>query len=156
MVRIILILMVCVLFSCTPQKHIQQVPVNNITKIEYRDQPVYVRDTVYIQVPAEEKETTTKRDSSHLETSVAISDAWIDDNGLNHSLRNKKTQLKTVRDTVYINQTITEYKEKEVLKEVPVDVPYIPKFMWWVLVYASVLTTIIIAKIIYKWKFGKI
>ena len=156
MARIILILMTCVLFSCTPQKHIQQVPVNNITKIEYRDKPVYVRDTVYIQLPAEEKETTTKRDSSHLETSVAISDAWIDDNGLNHNLRNKKTQLKTVRDTVYINQTITEYKEKEVLKEVPVDVPYTPKFMWWVLVYASVLTTIIIVKIIYKWKFGKI
>jgi hypothetical protein len=108
--------MTCVLFSCTPQKHIQQVPVNNITKIEYRDKPVYVRDTVYIQLPAEEKETTTKRDSSHLETSVAISDAWIDDNGLNHSLRNKKTQLKKIRDTVYINQTITEYKEKEILK----------------------------------------
>lgn len=152
MARIILILMTCVLFSCTPQKHIQQVPVNNITKIEYRDKPVYVRDTVYIQVPAEEKETTTKRDSSHLETSVAISDAWIDDNGLNHNLRNKKTQLKTVRDTVYINQTITEYKEKEVLKEVPVDVPYIPKFMWYSLIANAIVATYIITKLVIKFK----
>lgn len=152
MARIILILMTCVLFSCTPQKHIQQVPVNNITKIEYRDKPVYVRDTVYIQVPAEEKETTTKRDSSRLETSVAISDAWIDDNGLNHNLRNKKTQLKTVRDTVYINQTITEYKEKEVLKEVPVDVPYTPKFMWYSLIANAIVATYIITKLVIKFK----
>lgn len=152
MARIILILMTCVLFSCTPQKHIQQVPVNNITKIEYRDKPVYVRDTVYIQLPAEEKETTTKRDSSHLETSVAISDAWIDDNGLNHNLRNKKTQLKTVRDTVYINQTITEYKEKEVLKEVPVDVPYIPKFMWYSIIVNAIIVTFIITKLVIKFK----
>lgn len=152
MVRIILILMTCVLFSCTPQKHIQQVPVNNISKIEYRDRPIYVRDTVYIQVPAEEKETTTKRDSSHLETSVAISDAWIDDNGLNHNLRNKKTQLKTVRDTVYINQTITEYKEKEVLKEVPVDVPYIPKYMWYSLIANAIVATYIITKLVIKFK----
>lgn len=152
MVRIILILMTCVLFSCTPQKHIQQVPVNNITKIEYRDKPVYVRDTIYIQLPAEEKETTTKRDSSHLETSVAISDAWIDDNGLNHNLRNKKTQLKTVRDTVYINQTITEYKEKEVLKEVPVDVPYIPKWCWYSLIANAIVVTYIITKLVIKFK----
>lgn len=152
MARIILILMTCVLFSCTPQKHIQQVPVNNISKIEYRDRPIYVRDTVYIQVPAEEKETTTKRDSSHLETSVAISDAWIDDNGLNHNLRNKKTQLKTVRDTVYINQTITEYKEKEVLKEVPVDVPYIPKWCWYSLIANAIVATYIITKLVIKFK----
>lgn len=152
MVKIILILMTCVLFSCTPQKHIQQVPVNNISKIEYRDRPIYVRDTVYIQVPAEEKETTTKRDSSHLETSVAISDAWIDDNGLNHNLRNKKTQLKTVRDTVYINQTITEYKEKEVLKEVPVDVPYTPKWCWYSLIANAIVATYIITKLVIKFK----
>lgn len=152
MARIILILMTCVLFSCTPQKHIQQVPVNNISKIEYRDRPIYVRDTIYIQLPAEEKETTTKRDSSHLETSVAISDAWIDDNGLNHNLRNKKTQLKTVRDTVYINQTITEYKEKDVPVEVPVPEPYIPKIFWYITIYAGISAAITITKLVLKFK----
>lgn len=61
-------------------------------RIEYREKVVKVPVTVYVEVPVEKK-VQMDRDSSHLETSFAVSDAkmvWID--GvlfLRHSLENK-------------------------------------------------------------------
>jgi hypothetical protein len=132
---------------------VQQIPVQTIEKIEYRDSVIYCRDTVYFPLPAEDKETSTQRDSSHLETSIANSDAWIDNDGkLNHRLRNKKKTLKTTRDTVFIVKYKTEYKEKEVPVEVPVEVPYIPNWMWGVCVYAALTVGILLMKIIGKFR----
>ena len=150
----LILLSLFLLVGCCSQKHIQQVPVREIEKIEYRDSIIHVRDTIKIFLPIEEKEISTRRDSSHLETSIAKSDAWIDTSGnLNHTLKNKRDKpLETIRDTIFITNNVTEYKEKEVPVEVPVPEPYIHKIFWWITAYAAICATITIVKIIMKFK----
>ena len=104
------------------------VPVQGEHTIEYRDSLVYVRDTIFVTPPVEEKENKTLQDSSHLETSIAVSDAWIDeDNNLNHTLKNKSdTVIKYIYDTVVVTKNVKEYIEKPVITEVEKPVKYIP------------------------------
>ena len=89
-------------------------------------------DSVYIPVPGESVEVV-RQDSSHLETSVAISDAKIDSNGvLHHTLKNKDVNLK--KEIVYKDKIIE--KKVEVEKEVPVEVEvpvkYVPDYYKWI------------------------
>ena len=74
--------------GCAGTKKVQYVPTQTEIRVEYRDSLIYVRDTIFITPPVEEKSIKTLQDSSHLETSIAVSDAWIDeDNNLNHTLK---------------------------------------------------------------------
>lgn len=86
---------------------------------------VYRDTTIYIDVPIESKQTV-KEDSSHLETSVAWSDAYMRADGrLYHSLENKPISLSTdtqVRETTERNDSIV-YRYIKV--EVPVEVEVI-------------------------------
>lgn len=97
-------------------------------RIEYREKVVKVPVTVYVEVPVEKK-VRMDRDSSHLETSFAVSDAkmvWID--GvlfLNHSLENKPQKIaksdsvpvvykdRVVWKTRRVTYTKTEIREKK-------------------------------------------
>lgn len=140
-------------FGCVGTKKIKQIPIVQVEKTVVKDSLIYIRDTLYLPLPVEEKEVKTTADSSHLETSIAESDAWIDSIGqLNHTLKNKDTVYKYIYDTVYINKTITEYKEKEVPIEVPIEVPYIPKWAWLCIVFTCCSIVFIIMKIIMKFK----
>lgn len=153
MKNILIILSFFLMIGCCASKHAIEVPVKEIVKIEYRDSLIHVKDTIYIQPPVEEKSNKTKEDSSHLETSMAKSDAWIDVEGnLNHTLENKDTPLKTIRDTIFVTQNVIEYKEKEVPVEVPIDVPYIPTFAWICIVFTFCSIVYIIMKIIMKFR----
>ena len=100
----------------------------------------YVPDTIYIEVPAEEKERTTKDSTSHLETSYAESNARINKDGtLYHDLSNKsgkrpvevKTKVVTVTKTLAINnkkeKTITIEKKLSLWKKMAI------KFFPWLL-----------------------
>lgn len=113
------------------------VPVQGEHTIEYRDSLVYLRDTIFVTPPVEEKENKTLRDSSHLETSIAVSDAWIDeDNNLNHTLKNKDTVIKYIYDTVVVTKNVKEYIEKPVITEVEKEIPYVPTFAWICIIYS--------------------
>ena len=139
------------MIGCCAIKHAIEVPVKEIVKIEYRDSLIQVKDTIYIQPPVEEKSNKTKEDSSHLETSMAKSDAWIDVEGnLNHTLENKDTPLKTIRDTIFVTQNIIEYKEKEVPIEVEIPKPYIPIIFWIAMCYMVLSLGLKIYKLISK------
>lgn len=97
--------------------------------VEYRDsiqivvKDRIVHDTVPFYVPAESSSEVTPDDSSHLETSFAVSDAWIRDGLLHHLLKNKEQQIDIPHDvivsdttTTHSNQTtvtVTEYVEKK-------------------------------------------
>ena len=63
--------------------------------VRYVDSTVVHIDTVRVAIPQESSiSVTPAADTSHLETSVAESDAWLDPDGrLHHSLRNKDTEL---------------------------------------------------------------
>lgn len=104
------------------------VPTTAETIVEYRDSLIYMKDTIFISLPVEEKEVKTLQDSSHLETSIAVSDAWIDEqNNLNHTLKNKSdTVFKYIHDTVVVTKVVKEYKEVPIITEVEKPVKYVP------------------------------
>ena len=151
MKNILIIFTFFLMIGCCASKHAVEVPVKEIVKIEYRDSLIHVKDTIYIQPPVEEKSNKTKEDSSHLETSMAKSDAWIDVEGnLNHTLENKDTPLKTIRDTIFVTQNVIEYKEKEVPIEVEIPKPYIPIIFWIAMCYMVLSLGLKIYKLISK------
>lgn len=125
--------------GCCGTKKTKQLPVVQVEKTVIKDSTIYIRDTIYIPLPTEEKEIKTTADSSHLETSLAKSDAWIDSTGhLNHTLKNKEVVYKYIYDTVVVTNTVTEYKEKPVIVEVEVPKPYYPKWSVILMVIAGV------------------
>lgn len=125
--------------GCCTTKKIQEVPVVQVEKTVIKDSLIYVKDTIYIPLPTEEKEVITTADSSHLETSLAKSDAWIDSTGmLNHTLKNKEVVYKYIYDTVVVTKTITEYIEVPIIQEVEVPKPYYPKWSIILMVIAGV------------------
>lgn len=110
----------------------QYIPVESKIDSIYIEKVVERVDTVSIEIPGE-RVYVIKRDSSHLETAVAISDAKIDSTGmLHHSLINKNVDLK--KEIVYKDRVIE--KKVEVEKEVPVEVEvpvkYVPGYYKWI------------------------
>lgn len=87
-----------------------------------------VLDTVYIEVPVEIVRETVRDTTSHLETSVAISDARINSDGsLFHSLENKPQNRPVEIETeiVYRDSIVYRDRVKTKIMEVPRD------FTWW-------------------------
>lgn len=77
--------------------------------------------TVEVPVPAESAKQVVPDSTSHLETSMAESDAWINADGtLGHSIKNKGQPVKA-KVPVPVKDTQTN-KSSENIKEVPV--PY--------------------------------
>lgn len=140
------------LMGCTT---IKEVPINNVEKVIYKDSLIYIKDSIYIHLPVEEK-TNSTQDSSHLETSVAISDAWVDNDGnLNHTIKNKNKTIKTPIDTILVTQTKEVLKEKEKPIYYEKTIPLRDSYFWfyWFYFYGSLF--IIIYKIIKKYSILK-
>ena len=103
-----------------------------------------------IAIPNESHSIITKS-KSHLETSVAESDAEIDSLGmLHHTLTNKKDSIKT--KIQYIDKI--SYRDSIEIKEVPVEVekpvPYIPKFYQFTFIFFLGFVLFIIVKVVKK------
>lgn len=111
----VMVLVAFLLTSCRSKKAgvNENSNVSDSVKIEYREKIVKVPVTVYVEVPVESK-VQIDRDSSHLETSFAVSEAkmvWID--GvlfLRHSLDNKPQKIQK-QDSIPVTE-----KEKIVWK----------------------------------------
>ena len=120
---------------------------------------IIAKDSLYVQtklisvaLPLESHSIITKK-KSHLETSVATSDAEIDSLGLlHHTLVNKKDTLKT--KIQYVNKI--SYRDSIEIKEVPVEVPvpvrYIPKFYQFTFILFWVFVLFIVVKVIRKFR----
>ena len=96
------------LFSCSMPRVIEQTQRDSLY-IEYRERIVH--DTVMYEPPQESTCTQTKDTTSHLETSLAESDASIVDGVLYHSLRNKPQKIPvpvvvTVHDTTVVQGSV--------------------------------------------------
>ena len=129
--KILLFLLMVIMVSCGVCRR-QYIPVESKVDSIYIEKVVERIDTVEIEVPGE-KVYVVAVDSSHLETTVAISDAKIDSNGvLHHTLKNKDVNLK--KEIVYKDKIIE--KKVEVEKEVPVEVEvpvkYVPDYYKWI------------------------
>ena len=96
------------LFSCAAPRIIEQTQRDSLY-VEYRERIVY--DTVMYEPPQESTSIQTKDTTSHLETSLAESDASIVDGVLHHSLRNKPQKIPvpvvvTVHDTTVVQGSV--------------------------------------------------
>lgn len=80
----------CLLAGCGPARRIPVEAQKDSVRIEIRDSIIFRDSVILAPIPAESSEAILPADdSSHLETSLAISDAFIQDGTLHHSLRNK-------------------------------------------------------------------
>ena len=113
-VFIVILAMFCCSCRCTKTGVVEIVRTDTITNTEKVVE--YVPDTIYVTVPVEGKERTTKDSVSHLETSYATSNARINADGtLYHDLNNKagerpvetKAKVVTLTKTQKINHNTT-------------------------------------------------
>lgn len=128
-------------------------PSSNI-KIISKDSLVVHTELVSVALPLESHTIVTPTKKSHLETSVAESDAEIDSLGLlHHTLTNKKDSLK--REIQYIDKIV--YRDSIERREVPVEkpVPYIPKFYQFTFVLFWIFILFILVKLLRKLGFLK-
>lgn len=85
----VFITVICILNSCGPCKKCPVVGQRDSIYVERVDS-VFVKDTI-IKVQMRDSVVYAVADSSsHLETDVAISEAWIENNRLHHRLSNKR------------------------------------------------------------------
>ena len=124
-------------------------PSSNI-KIVSKDSLFVHTELISVAIPLESHSIITKS-KSHLETSVAESDAEIDSLGLlHHTLVNKKDSLK--REIKYVDKIV--YKDSIITKEVPVEVkvpvPYIPKFYQFTFMLFWIFVLFIVVKLLIK------
>lgn len=121
LLSLILLLGLLSLSSCATRRAVHRETSDEKVRIEYRE--IVKTDTVTVQLPPERIEVI-RRDSSHLETILAASDAQIQPDGtLFHTLRNKPytpeievryIDRETVRDSiVYRDREVPYFVEKE-------------------------------------------
>lgn len=120
------------------------------TRIVSKDSLVIHTELISVALPLESHSIITKS-KSHLETSVATSDAEIDSLGLlHHTLANKKDSLK--REIQYVDKIV--YRDSIITKEVPVEVKvpirYIPKFYQFTFILFWIIVLFIIVKLLIK------
>ena len=150
-IKAFLICLVWAFYGCSTQKYL---PSSNI-KIVSKDSLVVHTELVSVAIPNESHSIITKK-KSHLETSVAESDASIDSLGmLHHTLTNKKDSIKT--KIQYVDKIV--YRDSIETKEVPVEVKvpvrYVPKFYKFTFILFCVFVLFIVVKLLIKLGFLK-
>lgn len=136
--------------GCSSPRYI---PSSSNIRIIAKDSLIINTNLVSVAIPNESHSIVTPTKKSHLETSVATSDASIDSLGmLHHTLVNKKDSIKT--KIQYIDKI--SYRDSIEVKEVPVPVevkvPYIPKFYKFTFVLFWIFVLFIVIKVIRKFR----
>lgn len=128
------------LCSCGAGKHLPAHTENrDSVRVEVREVTKYIRDTVWMKIPAQSAENTTRDTSSHLETDYAESDARINPDGsLYHSLKNRPQKKPVPVDVPTTQKDSIVYKDRYVYEtvEVPRDLTAWQKWQmrsFWIL-----------------------
>ena len=145
--KIFLITVILAFYGCSTPKYL---PSSNI-KIVSKDSLIVHTELVSVALPLESHTIVTPTKKSHLETSVAESDAEIDSMGmLHHTLFNKKDSLKS--KIQYVDRIV--YRDSVEVREVPVEVevkvPYIPKFYKFTFAFFGIFVLSVIVKLLIK------
>lgn len=101
-------------------------------RVDVRHRTVYIHDTLLLKLPAERVQQIVREDSSHLETSAAVSDARINPDGsLFHSLENKQTEqpVPVERPVEYRDSVV--YRDRLVKVEVEKTEFVERDLSWW-------------------------
>lgn len=116
------------LVSCKTQKAAQAplppVILNNTdsVRVETTIETTYEPVDVALDLPQQSETNVTPNDSSHVETDLAFSDAWIENGILHHLIKNKPGQLKGTAFTPHTTETSN--KDAVKIREIPVPEPY--------------------------------
>ena len=114
--------------SCCPCRKASVPTVRDSVRVETVVRTEYVRDTVLVEVPAEEKAQTVRDTTSHLETTFAESDAAITPDGaLYHTLRNKPQQHPAEVETKVVYRDSIIYRDRVKTETVEVE----RDLTWW-------------------------
>lgn len=139
--------------SCAVQDKIP----NTNYRIYQKDSLVIHTELVSVPIPQERERIITDLQKSHLETSIAVSDAEIDSAGLlHHTLINKSDSIKT--KIQYVDKI--QIRDSLIIKEIPVEVEkevrYIPKIYKYTFYICLVELIFIISMVIVRIRNGKI
>ncbi len=122
--KIPLIILVVFLFccSCGAGRHLPvQTENRDSVRVEVREVTRYIRDTVFLEIPTQSAENTTRDTSSHLETDYAESDARIDPDGtLHHSLKNKPQKQPVPVDVPQTQKDSIVYRDRYISETIKV------------------------------------
>lgn len=122
------IVLTLTLAGCGASKHFPVDAVRDSVSVVVKESVIYRDSIIYVEVPAEtDKAILPVADTSHLETSLAVSDAWVTDGRLNHTLSHKQERLaKVITMPVYLRSEQTEHLSHQVVvKEVE------KQLNWW-------------------------
>ncbi|MCM1301894.1 MAG: hypothetical protein NC226_09250 [Bacteroides cellulosilyticus] len=115
------------LAGCCPCRHLTTGTRDSI-RVETVIRTERVPDTVLLEVPIEVIRQTVRDTTSHLETSFALSDAWINPDGsLFHSLENKAQKRPVATEKEIEHHETKEYRGHEETEIVEVPRP----LTWW-------------------------
>lgn len=131
---------------------VKEVPIQTIEKVVIKDTTIYLKDTVTVEIPKEViKEIVPQDTVSVLRTSLAESEAKIQQGMLHHSLK-QTGKVKVKVDTVVRVQYVDRFINKEVPVEVVKEVKYIPDLYWYSLIFNVIVLCYIAFKIYLKIK----
>lgn len=137
MTRNAILLPICaiILASCATLRPPVEVNIRDSTVVHYVDSTIVsVKDSVVmVPVPMESSSAVLPADfRSHVETSIAESDAWVEDGHLHHNINNKHHEkLPAVVPIVTTAQVIRDESSHDGLKE-KVTVKEVEKpLTWW-------------------------
>ena len=153
MKKIIAVLLLLFVGSCSTVKYVPITDTENIHKvdstiIQYRD------TTIFVEVPVEVvKEVVPQLDTLFMETSLAESTSYLDTTTrtLKGELKNKQEPLEKI---VYLpSKEHIVYRDSIITKEIPVEVEvekeFIPKWCWYSVIF-NVIVLCYICIIIYR------
>lgn len=94
--KLLFILILLALVGCSSQRHAMTTDTTvDSVKVVVQEKTIYRDTVIFVEVPVEsDKAILPIADTSHLETSMAISDAWMSEGKLNHTLINKDVNIK--------------------------------------------------------------
>ena len=143
------LLYIPILFLIIGCSTIKEIPVKTEYKEIVRDSIIFKTDTVKIEVPVEKVKEVTEDTVSVLSTSLATSTAEVSNGKLSHSLEQKgemETKIEYREKIVFKDKIIYE----EVPVEVPVEMPYIPKWCWYSLAFNILIGIYLFTRIYIK------
>lgn len=121
----ILLAAVSLMWGCCPCRNLTtETDRQDSTRVEVRTQTILVPDTVFLEIPAQTAERTTRDSVSHLENEYATSDARINPDGsLFHDLRTKPQKKAIETDKKIEKRDSVVYRNRYLKVNEKVSVP---------------------------------
>lgn len=122
---ILLLAAASLMWGCCPCRNLTtETDSQDSIRVEFRTKTILVPDTVFVEIPAQTAERTTRDSVSHLENEYAASDARINPDGsLFHDLRTKPQKKPVVTDKKIEQRDSIVYQNRLVQVTKTVSVP---------------------------------